>query len=163
MNLFPGCNTTICPRFGSSSGCTGRMLICAGGKVIHLWVCCLLVVVVLSLSSRSDFGVAQLTGNGTIPPIVGQLTALTRLYVVVQFGAFLGCRSLRMSVLHNIFAIRSLYNNFNNRLSGTIPTTIGQLTMLGLLCVTTLSCSPAANEFVHNACGSCLVICVVIN
>jgi hypothetical protein len=49
------------------------------------------VLLHLVFSSRSDFGDYRLTGNGTIPPIVGQLTALTRLCVVVQSNTFLGC------------------------------------------------------------------------
>jgi hypothetical protein len=33
---FPGCNTTVCPRFASNQACTGSGLTCAGGFVTSL-------------------------------------------------------------------------------------------------------------------------------
>jgi hypothetical protein len=35
-----GCNATACPRFSSSSNCTGSQLKCVGGKVTYLCGCC---------------------------------------------------------------------------------------------------------------------------
>jgi hypothetical protein len=57
--------------------------------------------------------------SGTIPSVIGQLTALTVLYAssfCVECDDYLLDRSLH-----------------NNQLSGTIPSVIGQLTMLNYL------------------------------
>jgi hypothetical protein len=76
-----GCNTTVCPRFTLSSECDGSRLFCIAGRVTMLCVLesAFLCVDLDRVICRSFY---QIQLNGSIPSTIGQLSALTVLYIV---------------------------------------------------------------------------------
>lgn len=85
LNLFffVGCNANDCPRFDVDSNCTANgNIVCVDGKVTQMCVRPARLVLLSFPSPLSNLYRKFLAG--TIPPSMGQLRALTYLYVVYR-------------------------------------------------------------------------------
>jgi hypothetical protein len=82
--FFAGCDATRCPRFASSSTCTGAGLICSLGNVVHLYRSRASTVWTLNVFPLRALQQSGLTG--TISSSIGQLSALTALCVFIVWS-----------------------------------------------------------------------------